>query len=179
MKASFFRWTLVVLAVAGAAFLLVWSQLEEPQPARVRQPAVAQKAPAEPAKAPPEPRAAVILFEFDEAALEPAETAKLDRLAEAMKGAGFNRFGAVGHADRIGAEGYNLELSARRAEAVKAYLVSRGIDPQAVRTYAKGESEPVTGDGCVDMGPETRDNPGLIECLQPDRRVTVAVVGWR
>jgi OOP family OmpA-OmpF porin len=184
-RASFIGWAFVAIALAVGAFLLVWTQIEEPiRGARMAAREVAAKksqaqpepqAPARPA----EPVSARVLFAFDQAALQSAERLKLALLVEKISGAAFERIDAIGHADRIGTEAYNLALSQRRAEAVKAYLVSRGLDPGAVRTYAKGESEPVTDDGCVDMGPETAANSGLVACLQLDRRVNVAVVGWR
>ena len=86
---------------------------------------------------------------------------------------------AVGHTDRIGSEAYNQKLSIRRAEAVKAYLISKGIQPNRVYTEGKGEKQPVTGDKCRNLGPENQGNKKLIACLQPDRRVDVEVVGTR
>ena len=108
--------------------------------------------------------------------LRKAEAAKLDRLLAKVSVKAV-RLEAVGHADRIGPAGYNLGLSRRRADAVKAYLMKKEVDPGAVRTEAKGELEPASGDECVGMGPELRRNTGLVKCLQPDRRVELTVLG--
>ena len=168
------RWTIGILAAAVIAVLLYfWSQGDQKQaPAKgavATQPA-AQK-PAEPkAEA---PLTASVLFEFDKSALQPGETAKLDELAARAKGRAFDRLDAVGHADRIGGDSYNLQLSKRRADAVRAYLVGKGIDAGRIRAEAKGEGMAVTGDACKNMGPDSRTNQKLIECLQRDRRVEV------
>lgn len=80
----------------------------------------------------------------------------------------------TGHADRIGSEKYNQNLSQRRADAVKAYLVEQGVDTQRIETAAKGESEPVVS--CNEVkGKENRKNAKLVDCLQPNRRVVVEV----
>ena len=175
----------VLVAVAAAALFVIWLQSDDPLDRGLVQglagPQPATAPPAIPApSAPPlavpraaEPLSASVLFEFDRAVLSETEAAKLDRL---LRG-GFKRIQAVGHADRIGPAGYNMRLSERRAAAVKDYLVRRNIDRGAVRTSAKGELEPASGDACVDMGPETRRNAGLVQCLQADRRVEVTLIG--
>jgi OOP family OmpA-OmpF porin len=117
-----------------------------------------------------------VLFDYDRSALRPRESAKLDELVTKMKGRPSDRLDAVGHADRIGANAYNTGLSKRRAEAVQAYLVSKGFDAGRIRADAKGEDESVTGDACRNMGPENRTNQKLVECLQRDRRVEVRLV---
>jgi OOP family OmpA-OmpF porin len=173
----------VVTAVLAAGVLLaVWLQNDDPlerpvvqELAGPRSSAPVPLAPPAPAVAPaPEPVSATVLFEFDRAVLREAEAGKLERLLTDL-GAKV-RFEATGHADRIGSVAYNLGLSRRRVDAVKAYLVEkRRIDPAAVHTSAKGELEPASGDACMEMGPELRKNTGLVECLQPDRRVEVTV----
>lgn len=78
------------------------------------------------------------------------------------------------YADRIGGTDYNMKLSQRRADAVKAYLIGQGIAESRLETAAKGESEPVVS--CSDVkGSETRKNKKLVECLQPNRRVAIAI----
>lgn len=188
MNSSFLRWALLVIAIAGAAFIAVWNLLDNPRSSpdgalesRAVQSsdagqALAQSAAPQSAAPSPAPLSTRVLFAFDRATLDSAETAKLTRLAEAIKGTPVERLDAVGHADRIGSEMYNLNLSQRRAEAVRGYLTRLGIDASVVRTYAKGETEPVSGDDCIGLGPETRRNRTLIECLQPDRRVAVTVL---
>jgi OmpA-OmpF porin, OOP family len=174
----------VVLIVAVVALVVVWIQRSDPTdgelvqglagplPAAAQAPAapmpVAAAAPLEPAP----PSAIAVYFDFDRAELPAAESAKL----ASMLDGGFKRIDAVGHADRIGPAAYNRRLSQRRADAVRDYLVRNKVDSALVRTTAKGEVEPASGDGCVDMGPETRANRGLLECLQPDRRVEVTFI---
>jgi OOP family OmpA-OmpF porin len=120
-----------------------------------------------------------VLFEFDRYALKPEGKAKLDELVGQIKGIALEVIIAVGHTDRIGSEAYNQKLSVRRAESVKAYLVSKGIQPNRIYTEGKGEKQPVTGDKCNKMGPENASNKKLVACLQPDRRVEVEVVGTK
>ena len=67
----------------------------------------------------------------------------------------------------------------RRAESVKAYLTSNGIEPNRVYTEGKGESQPVTGGRCKGMGKEHRSNAKMVECLAPDRRTEIEVIGTR
>lgn len=118
------------------------------------------------------------LFDFDKATLRPDGQSKLDELAGKIKDVKIEVIIAVGHADRIGTTKYNQKLSERRAEAVKAYLVSKGIERNRVYTEGKGEAQPVTTT-CVKMGREHRSNKKLVECLQPDRRVEIEVIGTR
>jgi len=120
-----------------------------------------------------------VLFEFDRYALKPEGKGKLDELVGRIKGIALEVIIAVGHTDRIGSEAYNQKLSVRRAESVKAYLVSKGIQPNRIYTEGKGEKQPVTGDKCAKMGPENAGNKKLVACLQPDRRVEVEVVGTK
>jgi OOP family OmpA-OmpF porin len=180
------RWTIVVLvAVAIGIAWLLWTKRDQ-QPAPSKSPVAAQPtAPKpEPSPAPVTPKAeepltASILFDFDRSALRPGESSKLDELVVKIKGRTFDRLDAVGHADRIGAKAYNLGLSKRRAEAVQAYLVGKGVDAGRIRTEAKGEDEAATGDACKNMGTESRKNQKLVECLQRDRRVEVKLAATR
>ena len=121
-----------------------------------------------------------VLFEFDKAVLRPEGRAKLDELATRLADARVDRIDVVGHADRIGKEQYNEELSQRRAEAVREYLAQTArVDQGQVQAEGRGESDPVTGDQCRNMGPERKSNRKLVDCLQPDRRVDVEVLGSR
>jgi OOP family OmpA-OmpF porin len=82
----------------------------------------------------------------------------------------------TGHADRIGGEEYNMELSQRRADAVKAYLIEHGIDGNRIETVSKGESEPIVScDGI--KGKANSKNKALIACLQPNRRIVLDLKG--
>lgn len=120
-----------------------------------------------------------VLFAFNKAELRPGGQQKLDELADRAKGADVDRVVVVGNADRIGPEEYNQELSERRAQAVKEYLASKGVDGDRVQAEGKGKTDPVTGDQCRNMGKENNRNQKLIACLQPDRRVDVELLGSR
>jgi len=120
-----------------------------------------------------------VLFGFNKAELTPAGQQKLDDLAKSAQGANVERVVLTGHADRIGSEDYNQELSEQRAQAVADYLKSKGVDSSRLQVAGKGESEPVTGDQCKRMGAESNKNHKLIACLQPDRRVDAELLGSR
>jgi OOP family OmpA-OmpF porin len=121
--------------------------------------------------------AADALFDFNKASLKPAGRAALDKFASDLKGTQFDDVSVVGHTDRIGTHAYNLKLSASRAEAVKAYLVSAaGIPAAAISAKGVNGAEPITKPGeCKG----TRPTPQLIACLAPDRRVQVEITGTR
>jgi len=114
-----------------------------------------------------------VLFDFDRYALKPEGKAKLDELVGKIKDIALEVIIAVGHTDRIGSDAYNQKLSVRRAESVKAYMVSKGIQPNRIYTEGKGEKQPVKS--CPDM----KDFKALVACLAPNRRVDVEVVGTR
>lgn len=82
----------------------------------------------------------------------------------------------IGHADRIGSDEYNLVLSQRRADAVKAYLIEQGIDGKCIKTVAKGKSEPVVACDKI-KGRANHMNQKLISCLQPNRRIALHLKG--
>jgi OOP family OmpA-OmpF porin len=173
-----------VIALIIALLWLFWPKAEE-KPAPVKAPVAVQPvAPkAEPAPAPSpkaaEPVTVTVLFDYDSSALRPGEAGKLDDIAAKAKDRSSDRLDAVGHADRIGSEKYNAGLSRRRAEAVRNYLVGKGVEAGRMRAEAKGESEAATGAACQKMGPENRRNRKLVECLQRDRRVEVSLVAGR
>ena len=133
-------------------------------------PAPAAKAPAAPvAPAPAATKvtyAADAFFDFDKAVLKPEGKAKLDDLAGKVKGINLEVVIAVGHTDSTGAASYNQKLSVRRAEAVKAYLVSKGIESNRIYTEGKGLTQPVADN-------KTREGRAK------NRRVEVEVVGTR
>ena len=93
-----------------------------------------------------------------------------------MRGINLEVVIAIGHADWIGTDEYNQRLSVRRAESVKAYLVAKGLEGNRVYTEGKGEKQPVTGDKCSKTEKKSKK---LIECLQPDRRVEIEVIGTK
>lgn len=107
--------------------------------------------------------------------LKPEGKSRLDELAAQAKGLKLEVILAVGHTDRIGSDDYNQRLSERRAAAVKTYLVEKGIEANRVYTEGKGERQPVTGTSCDNV----KGRAALIDCLQPDRRVEVEVIGTK
>ena len=123
--------------------------------------------------------AADALFDFDKAVLRPEGKAKLDEVASKAGALKLEVILAVGHTDRIGKDAYNQKLSEKRAAAVKEYLVAKGIEANRVYTEGKGEKQPVTGDKCNKMGAESGKNKKLVECLQPDRRVDIELIGTK
>lgn len=157
-----------------------------PPPAPIPAPAPAPAPKPEPKPAPkPKPVAekvtfaADVLFDFDRAVVKPEGKSKLDDLSNKIRDINLEVIIAIGHADTIGSAAYNQRLSLRRAEAIKAYLISKGIEQNRVYTEGKGESQPVTGDKCKNMGRESRANQKLVACLQPDRRTEIEVIGTR
>jgi len=177
------RWTLGILVATVIAILLFLWLRGDQKPAPAKGPIATQPtAPKpEPSPAPVTPKAeepvtASVLFDYNRSDIRAGEAPKLDELTTRIKGRANDRLDAVGHADRIGNDSYNLALSKRRAEAVSAYLAGKGVDVKRIRTEAKGEGEPVTGEACKNMGPESRKNQKLVECLQRDRRVEVKLV---
>jgi OOP family OmpA-OmpF porin len=145
-----------------------------PAPAPAPAPAAPAPAPA-PAAAPAAPAAPVAtkvtyaadaFFDYDKSVVKPEGKAKLDDLADKVKGINLEVVIAVGHTDSRGSDAYNQKLSVRRAEAVKAYLISKGIESNRVYTEGKGEGQPVA------------DN-ATSEGRAKNRRVEVEVVGTR
>jgi OOP family OmpA-OmpF porin len=133
-----------------------------PKPAA---PKAATPAPA-PAAATKVTYAADAFFDFDKAALKKEGKAKLDDLVGKVKGISLEVIIAVGHTDSVGTDAYNQKLSVRRAEAVKAYLVSKGIEKNRVYTEGKGEKQPVA---------DNKTKEGRAK----NRRVEIEVVGTR
>ena len=108
---------------------------------------VAKAAPAQPAPMPPPApikaaEQARVLFAFDRAVLTPDARAALDQLVQQAQAMDLEVVIAVGHADATGSSAYNQRLSERRAGAVKAYLVQRGIDADRIYTEGRGEAQP-------------------------------------
>jgi OOP family OmpA-OmpF porin len=155
-----------------------------PPPAPVVQPAPPPPPPPAPVAKPepkPEPpkKPAVInlasteLFEFNKAVLTPEARAKLDsEVVAKLRDMKDVKFIIVnGHADRLGSAQYNQKLSEQRADAVRAYLVSKGVDASKLETLGFGKTLPVKS--C----PDQKNRKELIECLSPNRRVVVEVQG--
>jgi OOP family OmpA-OmpF porin len=111
------------------------------------------------------------LFDFDKAVLKPDGKAKLDTLPSLLQGAHYDTIIAIGHTDRIGTSRYNQQLSVRRADAVKKYLVEIGVPASRIHAEGRGKTQPVTQpDTC-----RGKSGRALIACLQPDRRVVIEV----
>ena len=146
-----------------------------PAPAPVVAPPPAPPAPEVAPRAAPAPQApaaskvtyaADAFFDFDKATLKPAGKAKLDDLVGKVKGINLEVIIAVGHTDSVGSDVYNQKLSVKRAESVKAYLVSKGIEKNRIYTEGKGEKQPVA---------DNKTNEGRGK----NRRVEIEVVGTR
>jgi OOP family OmpA-OmpF porin len=143
--------------------------------------ALVAQAPTPPAPPPPAPAPVITsqkvtyqadtLFDFDKAVLKPAGKDKMDELAAKIQGVNLEVVVATGYTDKIGSDKYNDRLSLRRAQAVKAYLVSKGIEANRIYTEGKGKRNPVKTD-CAQ-----KNRKSLIACLAPNRRVEVEVVG--
>lgn len=110
--------------------------------------------------------AADAFFDFDKSVLKPEAKAKLDDLVSKTGGINLEVIIAVGHTDSVGTDAYNQKLSVRRAEAVKAYLVSKGLEKNRVYTEGKGKKQPIA------------DNK-TAEGRAKNRRVEIEVVGTR
>ncbi|GAA4014836.1 outer membrane beta-barrel protein [Actimicrobium antarcticum] len=152
-----------------------------PEPVTYMPPPVAVVTPPPMPAPPPAPRkvsfSADSLFAFDRADLTPTGKQSLARFASELNGTDYDQIRVTGHTDRIGAHAYNLKLSSRRADAVKAELVTAaGIPTGKIVTAGVNGAEPVTKPGdCVGQ----KVSKALIACLQPDRRVDVEVSGTR
>jgi OmpA-OmpF porin, OOP family len=153
-----------------------------PTPAPAPPPAAAPR-PATPAPAPAPTTAAGVqkitlaskaLFDFDKAVLKPEGRAAIDsevisKLSQVQK---LELVLVTGHTDRIGTQAYNQKLSERRADAVRDYLVSKGVPKDKIETLGMGKTQPVPGVVCNMTAMKE-----LIACLAPNRRVEVEVKG--
>jgi OOP family OmpA-OmpF porin len=112
------------------------------------------------------------LFDFDSAVLRADAGPALDALAKQLTSRNYQKVDIVGHADRMGPGKYNQKLSEQRAEAVRDYLLTRGLDPTKVSAIGVGATEPLTGKECRGL----LGKP-LVYCLQRDRYTEITVLG--
>jgi outer membrane protein OmpA-like peptidoglycan-associated protein len=82
-------------------------------------------------------------FDFDSDRIQPRSTAVLVNLAAALRDERLKskRFAVTGHTDAVGSLGYNMQLSERRAAAVKSFLVGQGVDPSRLKTVGRGPTD--------------------------------------
>ena len=115
-----------------------------------------------------------VLFDFDKAVLKPEGKAAIDsqivgKLSQIQR---LQVVLVTGHTDRLGTEAHNQPLSLKRADAVRDYLVTKGVPRDKIETIGMGEKQPVPGVVC-----DQKNQKALIECLAPNRRVEVEVKG--
>ena len=179
--------TLFLAACAAVALAACATQQEAPKPAPAPEakPAPAPTPAPKPVAAAPKPEpkpapkptvvnlSSTELFEFNKATLTAEAKKRLDEQVVAkLRSAGEIKYINVnGHADRLGSAQYNQKLSEKRAEAVRAYLISKGVNPNQVETFGFGKTTPVKA--C----PDEKKRAALIECLAPNRRVVVEIQG--
>jgi len=167
------NWTPATAAKGCDGALVAQAPAPAPAPAAAAPAAPAPAAPAPAPAAAPQPPAATkvtyaadAFFDFDKSVLKPEGKAKLDDLVSKVKDINLEVIIGVGHTDSVGSDAYNQKLSVRRAEAVKAYLVSKGIEKNRVYTEGKGEKQPVA---------DNKTSEGRAK----NRRVEIEVVGTR
>jgi OOP family OmpA-OmpF porin len=155
--------------MSGASADSTSSSTPAPSPAAAQATPAAAPAPATTTAQPVATKvtyAADTFFDFDKSVLKPAAKSKLDDLVDKIKSINLEVIIAVGHTDSVGSDEYNQKLSLRRSNAVKAYLVSKGVDKTRIYTEGKGESQPVA---------DNKTKEGRAK----NRRVEIEVVGSR
>lgn len=105
-------------------------------------------------------------FDFDKSIIKPEGKVKLDELVNKLKSISLEVVIVVGHTDSIGTDVYNMKLGDRRANAVKAYLISKGIEKNRVYSESKGERQPIA---------DNKTATGRAK----NRRVEIEVVGTK
>jgi OmpA-OmpF porin, OOP family len=177
-----------LLAMAiSVAFLGACASSPEPAPAPAPQPQSLPAPPPAPPKAAPAPAAPAAAkrcdasmtfqkdetFAFDRYVLTAAAKQRLDQdvVGKLSTCASVESVVIEGHADRIGSQQYNQKLSERRAESVKAYIASKGVDRDKVETIGMGKTVPAK------FCPDSKNRKELIACLAPNRRAIVSMKG--
>lgn len=105
-------------------------------------------------------------FDFDKSTIKPAGKQTLDLVVKNLANLKLEVVVVVGHTDSVGTEAYNMKLGARRAAAVGAYLISKGVPKNLVYTESKGESHPVADN-------KTKEGRAT------NRRVVLEVIGTK
>jgi OmpA-OmpF porin, OOP family len=109
------------------------------------------------------------LFDFDKATIKPEGKKRLDEAVARFKDKKLDKVVISGHTDRLGSAKYNEKLSQKRADAVKDYLVAKGVDKTKITATGKGSTMPRTkADEC-----KGKQSKKVIACLAPDRRVEI------
>ena len=111
---------------------------------------------------------------FDKAEMTPDNVKELDQFLADLKPVTLGAIIVTGHTDRIGSLKYNQRLSERRAVVVKDYVTSKGIDPKLIFWEGKAFKQPIP---VTKFCSNKMKRKQLIECLAPNRRVTVEAVG--
>jgi OOP family OmpA-OmpF porin len=171
-----FRFSKALTKYVGVSLIYAFNPPPAPYVAPAPAPAPVEAPPPAPEPvAPPPPPArfekvtlsATELFGFDSATLTMPQP-KLDDIAAALQAdPSITDVDITGYTDRLGSTKYNAKLSQRRADAVREYLVGKGVDAKRLQTHGKGEQNPVVTD-C-----KQKKKSELIECLAPNRRVEV------
>jgi OmpA-OmpF porin, OOP family len=118
---------------------------------------------------------ATVLFDSNKSGLNSAGRDALDAFVSKIGGLDTQSVRAIGYADRMGSEAFNQILSEERVNAVKSYLVKKGVAADRVRTSAWGKARPSTGAGDC----KRANHPENVACMQPDRHVSIEISGSR
>lgn len=168
--------------------LLPAASCSQPQEAVTAAPVAAPRPAAMPASPPPVSAVAGPVkvklsaeagFRFNTSVLDDPSRQRLDALVAELSSIELEVVLAVGHADRIGPDTYNQDISEKRAAEVKAYLIGKGIPANRIYTEGKGEKQPAHLGDCDDLGAESSGNQRLVDCLEADRRVEIEAIGIR
>jgi OOP family OmpA-OmpF porin len=132
------------------------------------------KKPAKPAMINVERKIELQGMPFDKAEMTPDNLKELDKFLAGLKPVTLGAVIVTGHTDRLGSLKYNMKLSERRAVVVKDYIVSKGINQKLIFWEGKAFKQPIPVTKFCDNKMKRKQ---LIECLAPNRRVTVEAVG--
>ena len=100
-----------------------------------------------------------VLFDFDSAMLKPGGQAEINRVADVLKQYNQTTITVEGHTDATGPEEYNMDLSQRRAQAVKDALIQRGVEEWRIKAVGFGESQPISSSNAQNRRVNIRIDP--------------------